>query len=200
MPRIDNQRFYQNAIKRYGCTARGLNWNSKGSQQIRFEVIYELLMPHVHQSSLIDAGCCFGDFYLFLEQRGARPLKYIGYDVLPEALFVAQKRTKQHCIKCDILNDRLALADFYVASGSMNILSREETFTFIRRCFEASNKGFIFNLLKGQSQEGHFNYFLPEEIEAYVSDFAYEVQMYEGYMEGDFTVFLKKEGVWLKFL
>ena len=195
MPRINNQRFYQNDIKRYGCTARGLNWNSKGSQQIRFEVIYELLMPYLQHSSVIDAGCGFGDFYLFLEQRGTVPRAYTGYDVLLEALFVAQKRTKQHCIKCDILNDRLALADFYVASGSMNILSREETFTFIRRCFEACNQGFIFNLLKGEEREGHFNYFLPEEIEAYVSDFAYEVQMYEGYMEGDFTVFLKKEGV-----
>jgi len=195
MPRINNQLFYENAIKRYGCTARGLNWNSKGSQQIRFEVIYELLEECLPYSKVIDAGCGFGDFYLFLEQKGVRPLKYIGYDILPEALFVAKKRTNQSYFKRNVLYDTLERADFYVASGSMNILSREETFTFIRRCFEASNKGFIFNLLMGEEREGHFNYFLPEEIEAYVSDFAYEVQMYEGYMEGDFTVFLKKEGV-----
>lgn len=77
----------------------------------------------------------------------------------------------------------------------MNILKRCETFLFIRRCFEASRKGFIFNLLRGEEKEGHFNYFLPEEIEDYVSDFAYDVEMYEGYMEGDFTVFLKKEAL-----
>lgn len=65
---------------------------------------------------------------------------------------------------------------------------------FIRRCHEA-HKGFIFNLLRGEEKEGHFNYFLPEEIEEHVSDFVYDVQMYEGYMEGDFTVFLKKEDV-----
>ncbi|KFL34206.1 MULTISPECIES: class I SAM-dependent methyltransferase [unclassified Sulfurospirillum] len=193
MPRINNKTFYENAIKRYGCTARGLNWNSKQSQHTRFEVIHELLGEHLPFSSVIDAGCGFGDLYLFLQQKGALPRKYTGYDMLEEALFVAHKRTKQTCVKKDILNDELAFADFYIASGSMNILNRSETFLFIRRCYEVSKKGFVFNLLRGEEKEGHFNYFLPEEIEAHVSDFAYDVEMYEGYMDGDFTVFLKKE-------
>ena len=193
MPRINNKTFYENAIKRYGCTAKGLNWNSKQSQHTRFEVIHALLEDHLYSSTVIDAGCGFGDLYLYLQQKGSLPRKYVGYDMLQEALFVAKKRTKQHFAHKDILNDELECADFYVASGSMNILNRFETFLFIRRCFEASKKGFIFNLLRGEEKEGHFNYFLPEEIEAHASDFAYDVEIYEGYMEGDFTVFLKKE-------
>ena len=47
MPRINNKTFYENAIKRYGCTARGLNWNSKQSQHMRFEVIHELLEEYL---------------------------------------------------------------------------------------------------------------------------------------------------------
>ena len=195
MPRINNKTFYENAIKRYGCTAKGLNWNSKTSQHTRFEVIHELLEVHLPSSTIIDAGCGFGDLYLFLQQKGSLPRKYIGYDTLQEALFVAQKRTKQHFMHKDILNDELELADFYIASGSMNILNRFETFLFIRRCYEASKKGFIFNLLKGEEKQGHFNYFLPDEIEAYVNDFVYDVQICETYMDGDFTVFLKKEAL-----
>jgi SAM-dependent methyltransferase len=193
MPRLNNQTFYENAIKRYGCTARGLNWNSKSSQQIRFEIIHELLAHTLSSSKIVDAGCGFGDLYLFLQQKGSLPRRYIGYDVVDEALFVAHKRTKQRIVKCDILNDELESADFYIASGSMNILNRFETFLFIRRCFDASKKGFIFNLLKGQEQTGNFNYFLPEEIEAFVSEFAYDVIIKEDYMEGDFTVLLLKE-------
>ncbi len=193
MPRINNQTFYENAIKRFGCTARGLNWNSKQSQHLRFEIIHELLAHHLPSSKIIDAGCGFGDLYLFFQQKGSLPRKYIGYDMLDEAIFVAHKRTKQPIMKCDILNDELEMADFYIASGSMNILNRFETFLFIRRCFDACTKGFIFNLLKGEEQEGHFNYFLPEEIEAYVNEFAYDVIIEEGYMEGDFTVLLLKE-------
>ena len=195
MPRINNQMFYENAIKRYGCTARGLNWNSKNSQHTRFDVIHALLEGHLPSSKIVDAGCGFGDLYLFLQQKGSLPRKYIGYDMLQEALFVAHKRTKQHFVHKDILNDELELADFYIASGSMNILNRFETFLFIRRCFEASKKGFVFNLLKGEEKQGHFNYFLPHEIEAYASDFAYSIEIYDDYMEGDFTVFLKKEDV-----
>lgn len=193
MPRIDNASFYENAIKRYGCTAKGLNWNSKMSQQLRFAVLHELLGDDIVTCKLIDAGCGFGDFYLFLQQKGCLPRKYIGYDMVDEMLFVAKKRTKQAFYKCDILSHPLESADFYVASGSMNILSRFETFLFIRRCFEASTKGFIFNLLKGEDEEGNFNYFLPHEIEAYVADFGCEVIVREDYMDGDFTVFLKKE-------
>lgn len=192
MPRINNATFYENAIKRYGCSARGLNWNSKASQHKRFEVLHEFLGDEITTCKMVDAGCGFGDFYLFLQEKGVRPRQYIGYDIVDEALYVAKKRTKQQFHKKDILKDPLESADFYVASGSMNILNRFETFLFIRRCFEASTKGFVFNLLKGKDEEGHFNYFLPHEIEAHLADFEGEVFIKEDYMDGDFTVFLKK--------
>ena len=192
MPRIDNQRFYETAIRRYGCTARGLNWNSKASQHTRFEVIYELLADELSSAKMVDAGCGFGDLYLFLKQKGALPRSYIGYDTLDEALFVAHKRTKQRFVKCDILCDALEEADYYIASGSMNILNRFETHLFIERCFEASQKGFVFNLLKGDDISEHFNYWQVEEILLHVKEFGCEVTLKEGYMEGDFTIFLKK--------
>ena len=193
MPRINNQTFYENAIKRYGCTAKGLNWNSKNSQYTRFEALFDLISHHVPTSKIVDAGCGFGDLYLFLRQKGTLPRHYVGYDVLQEALFVAQKRTKQRCEQKNILEDILEPADLYIASGSMNILNRFETFLFIRRCYEASHKGFVFNLLMGEEKKGHFNHFMPEEIEAYVNEFVYDVVIKDDYMQGDFTVLLKKE-------
>jgi len=192
MPRIDNQRFYEKAIKQYGCTARGLNWNSKASQHTRFEVIYEFLAEGISVSKIVDAGSGFGDFYLFLKQKGALPRAYLGYDTLEEALFVAHQRTKQRFVKCDILCDALEGADYYIASGSMNILNRFETFLFIERCFRASSKGFVFNVLKGEDTSKHFNYWSIEEISLHVEQFGCEVIVKEDYMDGDFTVFLKK--------
>lgn len=195
MPRIDNTSFYDKAIKRYGLNAKGLNWNSKTSQQTRFEVLDEFLGDDIFTCKLVDAGCGFGDFYLFLKQKGRLPRNYIGYDVVETVLEEAKKRTKQTFYKRDILSDPLEEADFYIASGSMNILSRFETYLFIRRCFEASKKGFIFNLLHGEEEAFHFNYFLTHEIEAFVNDFGAEVMIRDDYMEGDFTVYLKKAKV-----
>ena len=195
MPRIDNKRFYEKAIQRYGCTARGLNWNSKTSQYTRFEVIYELLASELSSSKIVDAGSGFGDFYLFLKQKGALPRAYLGYDMLDEALFVAHQRTKQRFMKCDILKDVLEEADYYIASGSMNILNRFETHLFIERCFSASSKGFVFNLLKGEDTSKHFNYWSVDEMLLHVKNFGCEVMLKEGYMDGDFTVLLKKGDV-----
>lgn len=192
MPRIDNTTFYKKAIERYGHSARGLNWNSKSSQHVRFDVIDALLGDILCTSSVVDAGCGFGDFYLFLKERGRRPRHYVGYDVMEVMLSVARKKTGQTCLKCDILRDDLVEADYYVASGSMNILSRFETHLFIERCFQASRKGFVFNLLQGEDTSEHFNYWSVEEMVLHVKSFGCEVIVKEGYMQGDFTIFLKK--------
>lgn len=193
MPRIDTKNFYKKAIARYGFTARGLHWNSKTSQHTRFEIIHELLAHDINTAKIVDAGCGFGDLYLFLKQRGALPRSYVGYDMLDAMLSVAVKKTGQKCVKCDILNDELEEADYYIASGSMNILNRFETHLFIRRCFEASRRGFVFNLLKGEDVSQHFNYWDVDEMLEHVKAFGCEVVLKEGYMEGDFTLLLKKK-------
>ena len=93
-------------------------------------------------------------------------------------------------IQRDILCQTLPMADWYVASGSMNLLTRLETRLFIQRCFEKSRKGFVFNLLQGKERDGTFNYWLPHEISVFCQTLGAKVQIKEGYMEGDFTVVL----------
>ena len=139
--------------------------------------------------TIIDAGCGFGDFYKFIKNHDA---KYIGYDIVEENCNIAKERTKQKIYLKGILKDPLEMADFYIASGSMNILSRFETFLFIKKCFEHSKKGFIFNLPCGKDESYNFNYFLPQEIEYFVKKFECEMVLEIGYLPNDFTVFLKR--------
>jgi len=188
MPRIDNDKFYKNALKKYGATAKGLNWHDDYSQIIRFEVILDML-GDINSSSLIDAGCGFGDFYEFVKEFD---IEYIGYDIVEENVNIARERTKQKIILKDILKDELEVSDYYIASGSMNILSRFETFLFIERCFEHSKKGFVFNLPYGKDKSRSFNYFLPQEIKHFAKKFECEVTTKSGYLPHDFTVYLKK--------
>ncbi len=189
MPRIDNDKFYKNALKKYGATARGLNWHDDYSQLKRFEVIYDLIKDDLDNATIVDAGCGFGDFYEFVKDEN---VTYIGYDILEENVKIAKKRTDQAIFYKDILKDKLQLADFYVASGSMNILSRFETFLFIERCFEHSKIGFVFNLPYGKDESRSFNYFLPQEIKHFAKKFDCEIITKSGYLPHDFTVYLKK--------
>ncbi len=191
MPRIDNEKFYKNALKKYGLTAKGLNWKNRAYQIKRFEIIYQLIKSDlISDDKIIDAGCGFGDFYLFIQNKIG--VEYIGYDIIDENIKTAKKRTKQKIFHRDILHDELDQAHFYIASGSMNILNRFETYLFIERCFENSTKGFVFNLPYGKDESKYFNYFLPQEIKHYLKKFDCEVISKTGYLPNDFTIYLKK--------
>ena len=62
---IDNKKFYSRSLKRYGKSVKALHWNSKESQQIRFEQIILLLPECMQNYKIIDAGCGFADFIPF---------------------------------------------------------------------------------------------------------------------------------------
>ena len=191
MPRINNDKFYKNALKKHGETAKGLNWHDNFSQTKRFEVILELLSDDLAaDDTIIDAGCGFGDFYTFV--KNSHDINYIGYEIVKENIQIAKERTLQDIFYKDILTDDLETVDFYIASGSMNILNRFETFLFIERCFSHSEKGFVFNLPYGKDESSSFNYFLPQEIKHFVKKFDCEVYTRTGYLPHDFTVFLKR--------
>jgi len=191
MPRINNDTFYKNALKKHGANAKGLNWHDDYSQIKRFEIIHELLQNDIEDGDImIDAGCGFGDFYTFI--RNYHDIHYIGYDIVEENVAIAKERIHQPIMIKDILNDPLEEADFYIASGSMNILSRFETFLFIERCFSMSKKGFVFNLPYGKDESKNFNYFLPQEIKHFAKKFDCDIVIKSGYLPHDFTIYLKK--------
>ncbi|WP_456458830.1 hypothetical protein [Nitratifractor sp.] len=82
------------------------------------------------------------------------------------------------------------MADWYVAGGSMNLLSRTETAIFIRRCYEHTRKGFVFNLLEGREREGEFAYWQSREVRELLRPLGARVEIVTGYPEGDMTVIL----------
>ena len=102
----------------------------------------------------------------------------------------AKVRTDCKIVQRDILRQTIPLADWYIASGSMNLLTRLETRIFIQRCFEKSRKGFVFNLLCGKEQEGKYSYWQLHEIIEFCRPFGAKIEIKEGYMEGDLTVVL----------
>lgn len=188
VPRIDNETFYRAALSKYGENARGVHWNSADSQRIRFKVLCQFLPHDLSNVTLADAGCGFGDLYLYLQHHNRLPATYTGLEVMEPMIETARERTGCLIRPCDILHDALPQADFYLCSGAMNILTRFETHLFIRRCFEASEQGFVFNLLSGKDDSLVYNYFLPEEIKRLGAELGADVKMKAGYLPRDFTV------------
>lgn len=190
MARINQKEFYQNHYDRYGVSAEGVAWDSSRTQRRRFAALASAL-GDVGQDTLMDAGCGFGDFYLYLREKDTLPKSYTGIDLCAPMVVEAKRRTGCTILQRDVLRQALPVADWYVASGSMNLLSRLETRLFIQRCFEKSRKGFVFNLLEGREREGEFSYWHPHEIREMCRVFTEKIEIKEGYLEGDFTVRLR---------
>ena len=189
MPKIDSEKFYTSAIEKFGTSARGVNWASKENQLLRFEQILKLLPKDLSGFSLADAGCGFGDFYLYMKKKKRLPKRYVGIDSVLDMYSIATQNTAQEIINADICKDNLPNADYYVCSGALNVLTTFETRLFIQNCYKSSKKAFIFNALHGERESETYNYLTSEAIEKMASSLDVKEVVYQsGYMEDDITV------------
>ena len=187
MPRIDSEKFYLSSLKKHGTNARGLNWVSQETQELRFDMILKILPDDAR--TLVDAGCGFGDFYHYLQKKGKQHIQYIGIDSLHKMCTIAQKNTQQEIILADITRDKLPFAQYYICSGAMNLLNKFETYLFIKNCLKSSQKAFIFNILHGDKQSETYNYFSIKKIEKIAKELNIaRVEIRDDYMKNDVTV------------
>ena len=192
MSRIDNQKYYNEVVTRHGVSAQGVHWNSQMTQYKRFEVLLSMIDIHEH-SRVVDVGCGFADLYLYMKEKNIVFSTYIGLEMMELMVIEARKRVPCEIRVSDVLSATLPKADYYICSGAMNILTRDETYLFIRRCLDASSKGFVFNMLEGKDESMVYNYFRPKEIEMYAKELGVSYTMKRGYLPKDFTVFLAKQ-------
>lgn len=187
MPRIDSKKFYLSSIEKYGVNAKGVHWVSKETQELRFNIILDMLPKQIN--SLADAGCGFGDFFTFIKDSSTSIKKYTGIDSLHKMCTIATQNTSQEIILADITKDTLPLAEYYICSGSMNILSKFETHLFIQNCFKSSHNAFIFNILHGDKQSDIYNYVSTKDIYDIAKSLKVKnILIKDDYMSNDITV------------
>jgi 2-polyprenyl-3-methyl-5-hydroxy-6-metoxy-1,4-benzoquinol methylase len=189
MAQEDNNKFYKKSIQRYGISAQGVQWNSEFSQYKRFEVLTDFIKNSIKESSIIDAGCGFGEYYNYLFDNDLKPKLYLGIDCEEQMISLASKRFLNTSFKIqNILKDELDKADYYICSGAMNILEEKEVFLFIEKCFSASIKAFIFNFLKNDS----LSKVSKNQVINYCSILCPNMEIKEDYLSNDFSIYLKK--------
>ena len=193
MPRINNKTFYTSAIEKYGTTAKGVNWHSKETQNIRFDVIMNILPDDISYYTIVDAGCGFGDFYNYMLKKKKIPRKYIGIDSVLDMYSIASEKTGEEIIIADICKDAIPSADYYVCSGAMNVLESFETHLFIRNCFSACKNAFIFNILHGDKESETYNYLTTQQINQIATDLGVShMKIKDDYLKDDVTVVFYK--------
>jgi len=189
-------RYHRQRIKEYGPGSPGaLGWLPDG-QQIRFEILTQI--GDLAHCSVLDVGCGYADFYPFLRQRFVG-VQYHGIEQMPELLDLARARYGDDpavtLTTGDFLREPLPLSDYVLASGSLNYRHRRPRFIYeaIETLYGSCRTGLGFNLLSWEPADGGpLSAYNPTAIVAFCQTLALDVQLIEGYRDGDFTVFMRR--------
>ena len=149
------ERYYSGRFAEHGATARGVDWNSPESQELRFEQLLRVTDRETGTYSLNDFGCGYGALAGFLRDRGL-DVDYRGYDLSQSMLEHAREAYADATFVGSVV--QLAPADYTVASGIFNVKLdvpaedwREYVLATLETIAGLSGEGFAFNMLTSYS-------------------------------------------------
>ena len=198
--------YYAGKLKAHGADHRGVDWNSRESQELRFEQLLRICGSEF--ADVNDYGCGYGALADYLSGKGA-PFRYCGYDAAPEMIEAAIAR-HGHDPHSVFFADRSAVGrrPFTVASGVLYVkqqASEADWWAYVRDALDdlaaLSEKGFAFNLLTSYSdahrRQPHLFYAAPEDVFRYcIGRFSRHVAVLHDYPLYEFTVLVRTEGAW----
>jgi SAM-dependent methyltransferase len=151
------QRYYSEKVTEHGPTAKGVDWNSEASQELRFEQLLKVC-DFAATFTINDYGCGYGALVCYLEERGCR-FRYTGFDISARMLEQARELVGDS-ERCRFIADadELERADYTVASGIFNVRLdagddawETHVLATLDRLDALSERGFAFNMLTSYS-------------------------------------------------
>jgi SAM-dependent methyltransferase len=196
--------YYEASLAQFGRTAKGVDWNSEGSQYQRFSELIRLL--DVDQPfSVLDFGCGYAALRTYLISRGLQ-FDYTGFDISPEMTRAAAIEHESGS-SCRFINDLsdASKADYVVASGLFNVRlaandTEWESYTYstLDRCMSLASKACAFNMLTAYSDPEFMRDYLHYADPGLIFDvckrrFSPHVSLLHDYPLYEFTVVVRLE-------
>ena len=152
------ERYYSGRFAEHGATARGVDWNSPESQELRFEQLLRVADRAGRPFTLNDYGCGYGALVPYLARRGLDAV-YRGFDV-SEPMLEHARREHEGPPRAVFVGteDELDAAEYTVASGIFNVKLdvpkadwQEYVLVTLETIARLSTRGFAFNMLTSYS-------------------------------------------------
>jgi len=151
-------RYFAPRLEEHGATARGVDWNGRESQELRFEQLMRIADRAAGRFSLNDYGCGYGALAHHLLAREV-DVDYRGFDVSERMVALAREHDPDPSrTRWTTDRDELEPADFTVASGLFNLRLDVDDATWTGFVHETlddlaarSRRGFAFNMLTSWS-------------------------------------------------
>jgi len=202
LPEIDTTVWYADKVERHGFDHRGLGFRTRSSQEMRFDAL--LALGDLDGRPLLDVGCGFGDFLVFLHDRGIEP-RYTGIDICEPMVRRCRERfagSEATFHVADVLEwEPEERPDFVVASGIFGLDARGARARIrptLRRMFDWARVGMAANFLSQRSLEPAEARVYVDPAEALEIAFALtpSVRLDHSYLPNDFTILLDKIPGW----
>jgi ubiquinone/menaquinone biosynthesis C-methylase UbiE len=197
---------YNRRLEEHGPSARAVGWDSEASQWTRFSVA--IRGADFNGKTVMDIGCGLADFYRFLKSRGITVGQYIGADVNPRLLAIAQEKFPEaHFEKRNILLAPFShqVCDVAVMNGVLNfrfqaVDNYEYAKEMIERAFAACRELLIVDMLSSYltpdyPPEDFVFYYSPEEMFRFAQTLTSYVSLSHDYPpipQNEFTLFLRR--------
>jgi cyclopropane fatty-acyl-phospholipid synthase-like methyltransferase len=193
--------YYTAKIKEFGATPQGVDWNSKESQELRFNVLSTLIDEPVF--SVLDFGCGFGSMFDYYSQKYTN-FSYTGFDIAEEMIQTAVKTFTSSGNATWTASLPNKKSDYVVASGIFNVKlenTDENWLSYILETIhtlnEFSEKGFAFNILTSYSDKEYMKDYLfygdPLVLFDYCkTHFSKNVALLHDYNLYEFTIIVRK--------
>lgn len=149
--------YFSGKLLAYGPTAKGVDYNSKEVQEIRFEQLVRLF--NITQPfSIIDFGCGYGAMFDFFNQQNLT-FQYYGFD-MNDKMILAGRGIHPNSPNCffTALENEIPTADYLAAGSIFNIKLeapyedwREYSLQTLQKMNLLCTKAFSFNMLTSYS-------------------------------------------------
>jgi len=195
--------YYEEKLKKYGPTFQSVDWNSKESQELRFDQLIKVIDKSDDNFSILDYGCGYGALYLYLKSKFPK-FYYYGYDASDAMIEKAISLNSN--TQCNWFSDPINLikTDYVVASGLFNVKQsyhhdewNEYAIDTLLSLNTLAVKGFAFNLLTKYSEKVRMknNLFYADPLYFFdycKKNFSRNIALLHDYSLYEFTILVRK--------
>lgn len=180
-----------------GNTAQSQGWASNETENTRFNIL--LKIGDINNCSILDVGCGFGDLYNFFKKKDLN-FSYTGIDVNPEMIKIAKERHLNVDFQIIDFSSYVPKEkfDYIFCSGALSFKVKDYKnlyFSYIKKMFEISKVGVVFNMLNSQNNSSDedseiFATYEISEVREFCLQLTDKIIISEDYLPNDFTFFL----------
>jgi SAM-dependent methyltransferase len=185
---------YSERLKKFGPISQALGWKDETQQKLRFQIFAECIQID-DDTSILDVGCGFGDFYDYLKLDGIDFI-YEGCDISPEIIGIAKELRRNIRFQICDLRDGAYLNqsfDYVCISGIFNFkISNNEKFLqeTLVAAYSICKKGVIVNMTtdKVDFKDPLLHYYNPGKVVDFCSSLTRRMIIRHDYPLFEFTL------------